>query len=67
VDFAGTKEDMFNTIRSVAKETECPKAINRREATENCQVWCVRVVEGLVKKDVIGKEKMQMIRDMLES
>jgi hypothetical protein len=67
VDFAGTKEDTFDMVRSAAKETECPKARNRREATENCQGWCVRVVERLVKKGVVSREKTQMMRDMLDS
>jgi hypothetical protein len=65
--FGVQEEDSFETIKKTAKGTECPKASNIREANENCQGWCVKVAEGLAEKGIVEIEKVQMMKDMLET
>jgi hypothetical protein len=60
-------EDTFEIIKKTTKGTECPKARTRKEVNENCQGWCVRVVDGLAEKGIVGIEKVQMMKDMLEA
>ncbi|KAF2735113.1 hypothetical protein EJ04DRAFT_576356 [Polyplosphaeria fusca] len=58
--------DDLKTVTQVAEREEPPRARNRREATENCQAWSIRVLEKLVDLELIKKEKSDMLRAMVE-
>lgn len=67
MDLARKEGGTFDAIRNISREIECPKAKNRKLASENCQGWCVKVIERLVEKGVVGQEKLQMAKNMLQS
>lgn len=58
--------EQARVVEEVAREEVPPRARDRAAVRENCQGWCVRVVERLVRMGVVGGGKVEMMRGMLE-
>lgn len=61
-----TKEQA-EEVREVAKSEAPPMAKDRASVVENCQGWAVRVVERLVGMGIVGREKLGMMRGMVQA
>lgn len=59
-------EEQARAVGEVARGEKPPWAVNRKAVRENCQGWCVRVLEGLVGRGFVGGEKLGMVRRMVQ-
>ncbi|PSN66345.1 hypothetical protein BS50DRAFT_412865 [Corynespora cassiicola Philippines] len=53
-------------LKLLVNGIEPPKAQDPREVSENCQGWCVRVLEKMAEDGLVGKEKVGMARGMMQ-
>ncbi|KAF2647159.1 hypothetical protein K491DRAFT_699815 [Lophiostoma macrostomum CBS 122681] len=65
-ELATLSRSAMQVVEEVANEQKAPWAENRREARENCQGWCVRVVKKLVDRGVVKGQKVAMLEGMIE-
>ncbi|PKY05772.1 hypothetical protein P168DRAFT_289203 [Aspergillus campestris IBT 28561] len=59
-------EEQSEAVKQVAESEQPPWANNRREVTENCQGWTVRVIARLVDIGIVPIEKLEMAKSMVE-
>lgn len=59
-------QEQAEEVREVAKSEVPPKAKDRASVVENCQGWAVRVVERLVGMGIVGREKLGMMRGLVQ-
>lgn len=63
---AEISEEQAGIVKEIAEGEMPPKAENRKSVRENCQGWCVRVLGRLVGRGIVGKEKLEMVRELME-
>ncbi|PLN74732.1 hypothetical protein BDW42DRAFT_189637 [Aspergillus taichungensis] len=54
------------TLATITDERP-PRANSRREVTENCQGWTVRMIARLVDIGIVPTEKLEMAKSMVEA
>ncbi|KAL4936585.1 hypothetical protein BDV06DRAFT_216567 [Aspergillus oleicola] len=59
-------EEQAGIVKEIVKSEVPPSARDRASVKENCEGWAVRVVEGLVKRGVVGESKVGVLTGMLE-
>ncbi|OJJ84027.1 uncharacterized protein ASPGLDRAFT_375059 [Aspergillus glaucus CBS 516.65] len=63
---AEISEEQAGIVREIAEGEMPPKAENRAAVGENCQGWCVRVLGRIVGRGIVGREKVEMARGLME-
>ncbi|EYE90167.1 uncharacterized protein EURHEDRAFT_382226 [Aspergillus ruber CBS 135680] len=59
-------EEQAGIVREIAEGEMPPKAENRAAVRENCQGWCVRVLGRLAGRGIVGREKVEMAKGLME-
>ncbi|BCR91760.1 uncharacterized protein ACHE_70603S [Aspergillus chevalieri] len=63
---AEISDEQVRIVEEIAEGEMPPKAENRASVRENCQGWCVRVLGRLVGRGIVGREKVEMVRGLME-
>lgn len=63
---AEISEEQAGIVKEIAEGEMPPKAENRAAVGENCQGWCVRVLGRLVGREIVGREKVDMVTGLME-
>ena len=58
---------MAERVKSWAYHEPSPMAKNQKEVTENCQGWCVRVVEHLIHEGYVESKWLESMKGMMQA
>ncbi|KAF2468718.1 uncharacterized protein BDR25DRAFT_230654 [Lindgomyces ingoldianus] len=53
-------------VKEIAELEPPPHAPNRKEIKENCQNWCVRVVQKLVEHNMVDSKHVTSMKELME-
>lgn len=65
-ELATLTDETAAVVRKVAEQEPPPQAESRRDVTENCQGWDVRVLAKLADRDIVTEGKVEFARSMVE-
>jgi hypothetical protein len=65
-ELATLTEEAAAIVKEVAGQEPPPQAASRHDVKENGQGWTVRVLEKLAARGIVPKEKLEMVKSMVE-